>query len=339
MHLIQLVSGRPWAISGDIAAHVRGLIAKDGIAGLRHFAELKRDVHAFDEDRPHAARGRSMQTPGTVAVIPVVGTMTQRGDVMNSMATRSTDQVAEDVRAAVMDPKIDAVVLEFDSPGGEVYGVPEAWLAIREAAKVKPIVAHANSVAASAAYYLYSAAVECWVTPSGELGSIGVYCLHVDASKAIEDAGEKWTFVHAGKYKVEGNPTEPLSDEARAKMQASVDRYYDMFTADVAKGRRVSLKRVVDGFGEGRMLGAQAAVEARMADQVGTLEQAIRRAGELGRDKRDGRASRAAVDVVAPEAAEQVPAPVAEAPAAPAVVAQATRDTDMQAVLDVEGPA
>lgn len=302
LSLISNVSGRPWAIRGELAAHVHGLMLREGLPGLRHLVELKRDVHAFDDDsRPGARRGYG--TPlggGLVAVIPVIGTLTQRGATINSMGTRSTDAIANEVRSAAADPSVDAIVLEIDSPGGEVFGITEAAAAIREAGKVKPVVAHANSVAASAGYWLFSAASEGWVTPGGQIGSVGVYCLHVDASKAIEDMGEKWTFVSAGKFKVEGNPAEPLSDEARLSMQASVNRYYEMFTADVAKGRRVSLKRVQGGFGEGRMLGAQAAVEEKMADGVATLEQAIARAAELGRAKRSERANGGRASVAMP---------------------------------------
>lgn len=296
--LIDQVSGRPWAIRAEIAAHIRGLVAKEGIAGLRHLAELKGAIHAADIE---ARRGGVRQLAGQVAVIPVIGTLTQRGDVINSETTRSTADVAAQVEAAVAEPKVDAVVLEFDSPGGEVFGVPEAFQAIRAAAKQKPVVAVANSVAASAAYYLASAATEIWVTPSGQVGSVGVYALHVDISKFLESEGEKWTFISAGKYKVEGNPAEPLTEAARAAMQSDVDRYYQMFVADVARGRGVPVDAVRNGFGEGRMVGARAAVDQKMADSVGTLDQAVMRAAQLARE---GRAATAA-----PAAKTGAPAP------------------------------
>ena len=285
--LMSSIVGRPWAIQGEVAAHVRGLIGREGIAGLRHLAALKGGIHAFDEDRPRAASGKRTQPASSVAVIPVVGLLTQRGDIINSVETRSTAEIAAEVQAAAAEPKIDAIVLEIDSPGGEVFGVPEAWQAIRDAGRIKPVLAHANSVSASAAYYLQSAAGEGWGTPSGMVGSIGVYALHVDMSKSLEAEGEKWSFVSAGKYKIEGNPAEPLSDEARGAMQADVDRYYSMFVRDVARGRGVSVDAVRSGFGEGRMVGAKAAAAEKMIDQVGTLDEAIRRAGQLGRERRE----------------------------------------------------
>lgn len=297
LSLIYSVAGRPWAIQAEIALHIRGLVAQHGLAGLRHLVELKQDerIHASGERHLpitfEASLSNPRQRPSTIAVIPVIGTLTQRVEQIGSASTRSTSAVAAEVLAAAAEPKVDAIVLEVDSPGGEVFGVPEAWTAIRTAAGIKPVVASVNSAAGSAAYYLASAATEMLVTPSGMVGSIGVYALHVDMSKSIEAAGEKWTFISAGKYKVEGNPAEPLGDEARGAFQAEIDRYYAMFVRDVARGRGVGVDTVRNGFGEGRMVGAKAAVEERMADQVGTFDEAIRRAAHLGRERRRETAS------------------------------------------------
>lgn len=282
LSLIHAVAGRPWAIRSEIALHVRGLLAKEGIAGLRHLAALKEEIHSLDARKD--AGGRPDHSAGrTVAVIPVIGTLTQRVQVIGSAETRSTAAIAAEVRAAVMEPTVDAVLLEVDSPGGEVFGVPEAWASIRESGRMKPVVAHANSVAASAALYLASAANEFWVTPGGQAGSVGVYALHVDASKALEQMGEAWDFIVAEKspYKIEGNPSGPLTGEARAHVQKDVDRYMDMFVRDLAKGRGVSEKRVVEDFGGGRMLSPSEAVAAKMADGIATFEQTVGRAVQL----------------------------------------------------------
>lgn len=296
LSLIHAVSGRPWAIRADIADHVRGLIAREGFAGLRHLAGLKAAIHAYDDDdgpdgRPQMARAaRTQAGGGVIAVIPVVGTLTQRVEFIGSDATRSTADIMAEVQAAAADAQVSAIVLEIDSPGGEVFGVPEAWAAIRDAAAGKPVVAIANSMAASAALYLASAATELWVTPSGMVGSVGVYALHVDASKALEQAGESWTFVIAEEspFKVEGNPAGPLTQDARSELQKSVDRYMGMFVRDLARGRNVSREVVRKDFGKGRMLSPEEAVAAKMADRVGTLDQAIRRAAQLGRERAQG---------------------------------------------------
>ncbi len=292
--MIDLVAGRPWAIRPDIAAHIHGLLIHDGIAGLRHLAGLKHDIHAHDG--PQLARGRARaQNVSTVAVVPVIGTLTQRVELVGSAETRSTVDIVGELQEAVADPKVDAAVLEFDSPGGEVFGVPEAWQAIREARKAKPVVAAVNSMAGSAAYYLASAATEMWVTPSGTVGSIGVFALHVDRSKALEEKGEAWEFIVAqdSPFKVEGNPTGPLSDDARAELQGDIDRYMGMFVRDLAKGRGVSRDTVRELFGRGRLKGPEAAMAIGMIDEIGTLSDAIRRAGQLGQERRTPASSQA----------------------------------------------
>ena len=210
--------------------------------------------------------------------------------MIDSAFTRGTQDIAAEVQKAAAEPKVDGIVLEIASPGGEVFGVAEAWASIREAARAKPVVASVNSEAASAAYYLASAASEIVVTPSGMVGSVGVYSLHIDASKALEDMGEAWDFVVAkdSPFKVEGAPTGPLSAEAREAVQGHVDRYMAMFVRDVARGRSVPVAQVREGFGKGRMVGPEDAVAARMADRVGTFDDAIRRASAMARERREG---------------------------------------------------
>lgn len=329
LSLLQMVSGRPWAVRADLAAHVHGLVQREGIAGLRHLAELKSRVHAFDDDggatSVNAARPRMV---GSVGVITVRGVLTQHGDVLGSAETRSTAAVARDVAALAGDSRVDAIVLQIDSPGGEVVGVTEAWATIAAAAKVKPVIAIANSQMASAALHLGSAASEVWVTPSGEIGSLGVYALHEDVSKALEAQGIVLSFIVAAgsPYKVEGNPYEQLGDEARAQIQKTTDRYMEIFVRDEARGRHVSTGHVLKNFGQGRMLGPEEAVAVKMADQVGTLEQAIAHAAKIGAAGRRGRMSGARADDLVPEIVASDPEPdpepepdvVPPAPAQPA---------------------
>jgi signal peptide peptidase SppA len=275
------IFGHPWAVTFEVAEHGRRFIETEGFAHLRQIARVHAELDAARQ-RP----GASAASAAGVAVIPVVGLMTQRGDIVDSMETASTAQLMDALSAAAADPSFKAIVLELDSPGGSVFGVAEAAAAIRDARKAKPVVAVANSMAGSAAFWLFSQAQEGFVTPSGEVGSVGVYGTHVDVSKEMEAKGRKVSYIYAGKYKVEGNPYEPLGDEARTSMQGDVDRYYDMFTKDVAKGRGAPVETVRNGFGQGRMLGARDAVAAGMADSVGTLDDAVRRAAALGEERR-----------------------------------------------------
>lgn len=319
LSLIERVAGRPWAIRAELAAHVRGMVAREGLGALRELAGLKAQVHA---DRVEARRGRGTVVAASVAVVPIIGTLTQRGDVINSEATRSAAEIGDEVTALAAEPKVDGIVLEVDSPGGEVFGIPEAWQAIHQAAKSKPVVAAVNAQAASAGYYLTSAATEVYLTPSGEVGSVGVFALHIDASRAIEESGQRWEFVEASEspHKVELAPDRGLSDDAREDLQAMVDRYMSYFHRDVSRGRGVPVETVRRDFGRGRMLGPERALQARMIDRVGTLEDAIRRAAQLGRERRRSRAEASSVDgaVAGPEGELLAPpAPEPEPPALP----------------------
>ena len=148
----------------------------------------------------------------------------------------STERLGHQIDAAVNDDSIKTIILDIDSPGGSVAGVPEVADKIFKARDKKPVVAVANSMAASAAYWIGSAAQELVVIPSGMVGSIGVISAHTDVSKFEENQGFKTTLITAGKFKAEGNMFEPLGTEALESIQSVVDEYYDSFVSAVAPG-------------------------------------------------------------------------------------------------------
>lgn len=227
-----------------------------------------------NDDPPQSAHKRLLPSvKGAVAVMPVIGVMTQRGG--GWWDTFSTDKFGKEFDAAVADDSIGAIVLDIDSPGGSVYGCDELASKIFAAREQKTIVAVSNSLMASAAYYIGSAASQVIVSPTSLTGSIGVYRLHFDESKMLEMEGVNATFIFAGDNKVDGNPFEPLSDSAREEWQQSVDNYYAMFTGAVARGRGITTAKVNADFGQGRVFNAQEAVKIGMADKVGTLESVI----------------------------------------------------------------
>jgi signal peptide peptidase SppA len=227
-----------------------------------------------------AAMSAPARSGGSVAILPLMGSISQRSSWMSAMfGGTSTEGFTGAFRQAVGDSTVKAIVINVDSPGGTISGVDELASEIYKARGEKRIVAIANSLSASAAYWIGSAAEEFNVTPTGAVGSIGVFAAHMDASKALDSMGLKTTLISAGKYKTEGNPYEPLSDEARASMQAMVDDYYGMFVDAVARNRGVTAGRVKTGYGQGRVMGAQDALKAGMVDRVATLDQTLARLG------------------------------------------------------------
>lgn len=201
-----------------------------------------------------------------VAVIPIEGVLTKDcswcGTTYPSIANAAEDAAA--------DPKVKRIVLAVDSPGGEVTGLPETAAVIAKAARVKPVHAVVEGTAASAAYWLTSQASDITLTPSGEVGSVGVRMMHADISKMMENAGYKVTELSAGKYKTEWSPFSPLTDEAKADMQKRLDTVHANFVSDIgnARGTRAGARIRANRFGEGRMFTAKDALKHGLADSV-----------------------------------------------------------------------
>jgi capsid assembly protease len=268
-HVIRAATRFPWAIMPEVASDIAAILS-DKVAGV----SAPPDVLAAYA----AATPRPISGSGGIAVLPLYGVISQKASMMTQYSGgTSTEQFGQAFRRAMADPNVSAIVIDVDSPGGSVFGVAELADEIRAARGQKPIVAVANSLMASAAYWIASQANEIVGTPSGQVGSVGVVAMHVDQTAANEREGMKPTIITAGKYKAEGSPHTPLSAEARDFMQEQVDSYYGMFTGAVAAGRGVSQKRVESAYGEGRVLGTQAAKQAGMIDRVETLDDTLAR--------------------------------------------------------------
>ncbi len=217
-------------------------------------------------------------TRGGLARIPIRGVIAHRMGGMDDMSGgTSTEKIGAMIDQVTADASIGTIIYDIDSPGGTVPGVQELAAKMFALRGQKTQVAQVNDLAASAAYWLASQADEIVSLPSGSAGSIGVFSAHQDLSKALEQEGIDITLISAGKYKVEGNPFEPLSEDARAVMQARVDDAYTQFIKDVARGRGVSQTAVRDGYGQGRVLGAKDALKAGLIDAIGTMDETIGR--------------------------------------------------------------
>ena len=267
--IVQAIQETPWAILPGTLAVILDLIAFRASGGKLTDDEIQARVGS------RTAR-RDAHQQGAVAVLPLYGVIVPRADLFSEMSgATSMQRFQQDFRAALNDPDVGSIVIDVDSPGGSTAMVPEMAREIRAARGRKPITAVANTLCASAAYYIAAQADEIVATPSSMLGSIGVFHVHQDISQMQEKLGVKTTLTSAGEFKTEGNPFEPLTDEAKAAIQALVDETYGMFVQDVAKGRGRSVADVRKGFGRGRVVTASQAVKEGMADRVDTLDGAI----------------------------------------------------------------
>lgn len=281
--VVRAIADTPWAVLPATFAVICEIVQRHLSGDLLTADEVEQRIGAGPRSRGQA------RTVGAVAVLPLQGVIAPRASMVNNVSGpvgTGLDAFTAMLRAAADDPDIGSILLDVNSPGGRVDMVPETAAEIRAARRQKPVWAIANTDAASAAYWLASQADELVVTPSGMVGSIGVFAAHDDISKALEAEGITRTLISAGRFKTEGNPFEPLTEEARAAIQAMVDEFYGMFVADVAKGRRVAAGDVRAGFGEGRMVSAKNAVQAGMADRVDTFDNTVVRMARGGASSR-----------------------------------------------------
>jgi HK97 family phage major capsid protein len=245
---------------------------------------FKRDARTYRGFVIDSKSGADTKSKGLTAIIPVWGILVNRVAALDISETGTgVDALQADFRKAMSMGDIKTIIFDFDSPGGSVYGIHEFAQEIFDArGKGKQIIAQIDPLCASAAYYLASQCDEIVMTPSGEVGSIGVRTMHQDLSKALEMKGIKITHISAGKFKTEGNPTEPLSEEGFAYQQQRVDDYYGAFVETVARGRGVSALEVKEGMGEGRVVGAADAKKLKMIDRIATLDETLQRIGAGG---------------------------------------------------------
>ena len=225
----------------------------------------------------YKAASRKQRQQSKTVILPLGGVISQKQNMMTQYSGgTSTDLFGAWFDEAIADKSVSSIVIDVDSPGGSVYGISELSRKIYNSRGKKPIIAVANSLMASAAYWVASAADEIHVSPGGEIGSVGVIAVHTDRSENNTKEGFNVTYITAGDYKAEGNPDTPLTDEAQSFMQSRVDKYYAMFVNDVARNRKTTKSAVLANFGQGRVVGADAAIKNNMADKKSSFEFVLR---------------------------------------------------------------
>jgi len=213
----------------------------------------------------------------SVAILPLEGVLAKRMNLFMDISGGTSTQLAQrDFQAALSDSAVTAIILLLDSPGGEVDGTQALADAIYSARGTKQIIALADGMAASAAYWIGSAADKFYVTgDTTVVGSIGVIATHVDYSKAEAQRGVTITEITAGKYKAIASEHAPLSKEGRNSIQDQVDHIYGVFVDAVARNRGVSTDVVLKNAADGRVFLGKQAIRAGLVDGVATLEKLV----------------------------------------------------------------
>lgn len=264
---------------------------------MRQFAALASSNVSANLEQVRAA-ARATERHKSIAIIPVTGVLEARTTLMGELFGMSSyDRIGHIFDAMMADETVTGIILDVASPGGMVYGAQELSEKIYSARGRKPIISVANPLAASGAYWIAAAADRVVVSPSGDVGSVGVIAEHVDLSQAHDREGAKITIIRSQKapYKGEASDAAPLTDEARQNMQARADAIHSRFVADLARFRGVSVDHVNEHFGKGRIVDSKTAMSAGMVDRIGTLQEIagkmaagrIRIAGERSQDNWD----------------------------------------------------
>ena len=180
-----------------------------------------------------------------IAVIPIHGILTKKSEAFDDvLGMTSYEKIREEIEEALIDEEVETIILNIDSPGGEVNGLFDLSDFIYEARTLKKIVAIANDDAYSAAYAIASSAEKVFVSRTSGVGSIGVIASHIDQSGFDEKQGIKYTTVFAGNRKNDLNPHEPITSESLENLKSEVNRLYGMLVELIARNRSLSVEAI-----------------------------------------------------------------------------------------------
>lgn len=245
----------------------------DAMTGQAFSGEEMKSM-AIDWGEEGGRRYKSYRVENGIAVLPVTGSLVHKfGYVQPVSGMTGYDGIISRLQAAVDDPDVKGVLLDIDSPGGEVAGAFDTSDLIARMRDKKPIWALANDMACSAGYLLASACSNRLITQTGVVGSVGVVVAHRSVEKALNEAGIDITLIYSGAHKVDGNPYEKLPEDVRAEIQAKIDDNRVMFADKVAGYTGLSSKAVMAT--EAATYEGEEAVKIGFANQVVNYADAV----------------------------------------------------------------
>lgn len=224
---------------------------------------------------------------GSIAIVHITGVISRRGGYFSRyFRFPNIDQIAKDFRTAMDSPKVKGILLNIDSPGGQVNGTNEFADHVYEARQVKPVWTYSNALLASAAYWIGSAAERLVIDATTEVGSIGVARICYDWRKADEEMGlREIVIVSSASPK---KMPDPATKSGQDQIRTTLDGLTDVFISAVARNRGVSEEIVRSDFGRGDLFVGQRAVDAGMVDGLGSFEGTLAEMMSSINPKREG---------------------------------------------------
>lgn len=254
------------------------------------FVETDRDVYqksisasASDvEAYSNMAAKAEEEVPYLYSVLNGVGVVKMQGKLTNSdsfwnriFGRTSYADLRDALVYAANDASVSQIMLDINSPGGEVNGMADVGQLVAQVNRVKPVTAFTDGMMASAAYYIGSHAKKIYSTDMATVGSIGVIMNLVTREKMMKSEGYTPHVIRAGKYKQIGNPNEELTTEGKAYLQSHVDYVYDKFIDVVAENRGVIPAVADKKMGQGRDFIGDQALEAGLVDKITTFDKVM----------------------------------------------------------------
>ena len=250
-------------------------------------AAVFRRAGGLTTDREPMARFREVtlergdsDSSDKIAVIKI------RGMISSTLPGTVGDSMVDDVRAALQqareDDRVKAVVLEIDSPGGEVTASDQIYNAVVKTRARKPVVVYMDTLAASGGYYISCGGKYLMANETTITGSIGVIIQTLNYEKLLDKIGLAAVVFKSGKFKDMLNGARPMTPEEREYVQGFVMKTYDKFLGVVAKERNLPADALRNGIADGRIMSGKDALESKLIDGVGQLEDAFAKAKELG---------------------------------------------------------
>jgi len=253
---------------GKLDAIIAGLAPRFGLTAGALAAPMLYDALPGEKRKP------GYRVRDSIAVLDIFGILTHRGSIeADSSYLLGYQDIGRSLAVAVRDTGVRGIVLNIDSPGGEVDGAFQLAEQISQADAIKPVRAVIDGAGMSAAYLLAAAARDITATATSQVGSVGVVMRHVDWSEALAKEGVKISLIFAGAHKIDGNALEPLPPAVRGEMQALVDVIYDGFVGAVSGYRRLSAASVRAT--EARTYLAADGQAAGLVDAIGTVESVV----------------------------------------------------------------
>ncbi len=220
------------------------------------------------------------KVPSKIAVIRLGGVISS-GEMGFSLGT-SPDDIRQQFKQALEDNAVRAIVLAIDSPGGEVTASDDIYNIVRKARDRKKVVVSMGATAASGGYYAALGASHIIARDTTFTGSIGVIMQTLNYGELFGKVGLQMVTFKSGKMKDMLSGSRPATPEEREYIQSLVMQTYGKFVGIVAAERKIPEDTLRNGVADGRVLSGKDALEARLIDELGDFDAAVKKAMELG---------------------------------------------------------